>query len=45
MRPPKTDFRFLFYTQKNMYLKKEKYLFWGMHIYQNGMHICFLNVI
>ena len=22
MRPPKIDFRFLFYTPKNMYLKK-----------------------
>ena len=27
MRPPKTDFRFLFYTPKNIYLKGKNVLF------------------
>ena len=40
MRPPKIDFRFLFYTpkkkKKNMYLKREKVPFLGMDICQNN---------
>ena len=31
MRPPKTDFRFLFYTPKNMYIFKEKVPFFNSY--------------